>query len=60
MPRCDIPTRPVVIVTDAKISVKYVVYSLLKAFKDVMKMNQIDHIRNNNPGGGIQLVRLAV
>jgi hypothetical protein len=44
--RCDVPTRPVVTATDANISVKYMVYSLLKAIKDVVKVNQIDQVRN--------------
>jgi hypothetical protein len=47
--RCDVPTRPVVIATDANISVKYTVYSLLKAIKGVIKVNQIDQVINITP-----------
>ncbi len=47
--RCDVPTRPVVIATDANISVKYMVYSSLKAINDVVKVNQIDQVRNITP-----------
>lgn len=47
--RCDVPTSPVVIATDANIKVKDIVYSLLTAIKHVMKENQIDQVMNIIP-----------
>lgn len=47
--RCDVPRSPVVIATDAKIRVKNIVHSLLKAIMDARKVNQVDQVRNMIP-----------